>query len=331
MTLNPDDLAGRTAGPYTLERLIGQGGFAWVFAARDSRSDAPSAVKVLKPRYAGDRQFESRFRNEFTIAAEFKHPNIVGIRDVGQDGEMTFFAMDLYPDSLGSLLTRESTIPEPRLLQIAIDITTALVAAHEAGIVHRDIKVDNILLTSEGTAVLADFGIARAVSGYVTATGVNMTIGTPHYVSPEQAQGRPLDGRSDLYALGVTMYKAATGELPFRSTDWFELARMHVEDPPVAPRERRPELSGRLERVILRCLAKHPDDRYSSARELLDALEKIAGGTVHTSEIPVPQRRGSPPVPTSIGVRRARRVGWLFGALAVVLVVALLVVVLGRR
>src|SRR5438552_15667296 len=183
--------------------------------------------------------------------------------------------MDRYIDSLGSRLERDGPLPEPDLLRMAADIGSSLAFAHERGIIHRDIKVDNILFRADGTAVLADFGIARAVSGYVSATGVNMTIGTPHYVSPEQAQGRPLDGRSDLYALGVTLYKAATGELPFRSTDWFELARMHVEDTPESPQVRRPDLSRRFERVILKCLAKHPDDRYPSAADFVKEIRAM--------------------------------------------------------
>jgi serine/threonine protein kinase len=157
----------------------------------------------------------------------------------------------------------------------------ALRFAHAQGVIHRDLKPDNILLRADGSAVLTDFGIARAVSGYVASTGVNMTIGTPHYLSPEQAQGRPLDQRVDFYALGVTLFKAATGEVPFTSTDWFELARMHVEDPPPSLRKKRPELSKRFERVVRRCLAKHPDDRYRDATELLGdiAPRTPIGGT----------------------------------------------------
>src|SRR5882724_1462884 len=277
MFKQPEDLVGKPVGKYTVDRLIGQGGFAWVFAARRTADGAPVALKVLKPRYAGDKQFESRFRNESEVASELKHPNIVRILEVGQDADNTFFSMDLYPDSLDSMLARAGTITEPTLLGITKDIATALSFAHAAGIVHRDIKLDNIMLKADGTAVLADFGIARAVSGYARSTGVNMTIGTPLYISPEQAQGMDLDGRSDVYALGVTLYRAATGDVPFRATDWYELARMHIEDPPEPPRVKRPDLSKGLEKVILRCLAKHPDDRYQTVDLLLEELAVVAG------------------------------------------------------
>src|SRR5439155_23240227 len=130
---------------------------------------------------------------------------------------------------------------------------------------------------SDGSAVISDFGIARAVSGYVASTGVNMTIGTPQYLSPEQAQGRPLDQRLDFYALGVTLCKAATGEVPFASNDWFELARMHVDYPPPGLRKKRPELSKRFERVVMKCLAKHPDDRYRDGAQLLADLNEVEG------------------------------------------------------
>ncbi len=327
MTLNPDELIGRDVGPYTLDRLLGQGGFAWVFAGRRRGTDEPVAVKVLKPRYAGDPQFESRFRNEFKVASELKHSHVIRIYEVGLDGGITYFGMPLYPESLGTILERRGPLTEEQVLPIAIDMADALAFAHDAGIVHRDIKVDNILIDEDGSAVLADFGIARAVSGYTSATGVNMTIGTPHYVSPEQAQGRPLDGRSDLYALGVTLYKAVTGELPFKSTDWFELARMHVEDPPPPPSEKQDGISRRLERVILRCLAKHPDDRYASATELLEDLRLLAAGKKRTEQFIMP------PEAEAFDERfwLNRRWVWVIAAVLVVVSVALLVAVLGRR
>jgi serine/threonine-protein kinase len=283
------DLVGQTLGPYTLERLLGQGGFAWAFVGREP-DGTPVAIKVLKPRYAGDSQFESRFRNESETAAKLEHPNIIRIRSVAKTGEHVYFAMDLCADSLGARIAREGPLAEEDILRLARDIAAALEFAHQQGVIHRDLKPDNVLIRSEGAAVLTDFGIARAVSGYVASTGVNMTIGTPHYLSPEQAQGRPLDQRVDFYALGVTLYKAATGEVPFSSTDWFELARMHVEDPPPSLRRKRPELSKRFERVVMKCLAKHPDDRYANAAELradLDEVEQKRRPTVNLGAAPM--------------------------------------------
>jgi len=306
------DLVGRTLGPYDLEKLLGQGGFAWVFVGREG-DGTPVAVKVLKPRYAGDPQFESRFRNESEIAAKLEHPNIIRIRTVAKAGDHVYFAMDLCADSLGARLAR--------------DILAALDFAHSQGVIHRDLKPDNVLIRSDGTAVLTDFGIARAVSGYVASTGVNMTIGTPHYLSPEQAQGRTLDQRADYYALGVTLYKAATGEVPFSSTDWFELARMHVEDPPPPLRKKRPELSKRFERVVLKCLAKHPDDRYASGAELQADLQEVLDKRRGTAEI------GAAPIGTKQQLAitgqmlRRRRTSWLVIAGVGVGLVALIALV----
>jgi serine/threonine-protein kinase len=247
------------------------------------------AIKILKPRYAGDEAFELRFRQESQFAAQLRHPRVIHVDEVGREGMMVYFTMDLFPGSLATLLDQaQAPLPEPQLLGIARDVTEALAFAHAQGVVHRDIKPDNILIGADGRAVVTDFGIARAVSGYVSATGVNMTIGTPHYLSPEQAQGRPLDGRSDLYSLGITLYRAATGALPFRSKDWYELARMHVEEAPAPPRAARPELSRKLERVILRLLAKHPDDRYPSAEELLHDLDALQDPSRDTRSFKVP-------------------------------------------
>ena len=278
---------GQRFGPYTLQNSLGQGGFAWVYAA--IRDDGKSfAIKVLKPRYAADPAFESRFRQEAAFAAGLGHPNIVHIQDVGAQDGLAYFAMDLYPDSLNSRLARENTLPESQAVDIAIGVSRALAFAHERNVIHRDIKPDNILLAADGRPVLTDFGIARAVSGYVAATGFMMTIGTPAYISPEQAQGRVLDGRSDLYSLGITLYRVLTGDVPFRSKDWFELARMHVEDRPEPLRNRHPELSKRMERIVLRLLAKHPDDRHPSATALLDDLADIAIKSRPTSDLPGP-------------------------------------------
>lgn len=299
--------AGTKLGPYTLDRLLGQGGFASVWAAH-SAGDEAVAVKILKPRYAGDEAFELRFRQESQFAANLSHPRIIKIGEIGRDGHFVYFSMELYPASLATTLA-QGPLPEQQLIDITRDVTAALAFAHEQGVVHRDIKPDNVLLGPDGRAVVSDFGIARAVSGYVSATGVNMTIGTPHYLNPEQAQGRPIDGRSDLYSLGITLYKAATGDLPFKSKDWYELARMHVEEPPSPPRVTNPDLSRKLERIILRLLAKHPDDRPASANELLAELEAMHDPGRDTRSFRVPDAYRNA-VTTTIPAQKAPDKKW---------------------
>jgi len=253
----------------------GRGGFACVFAARPSGGGPPVALKVLPPHYAGDVGIVERFWREARIAADLHHPNVVRILDVGRADGFGYFAMPLYPHSLATLLEECGKLEEGRVARIGRDVAAGLACAHDAGIVHRDVKPANILLPADAAAVLADFGIARKAIGTAAATAASVTLGTPQYISPEQAQGRPLDGRSDLYSLGVVLYRAAGGDVPFFSTDWFELARMHVEERPPGVRTRAPELSRGFERVVSRCLAKHPADRYRSAAEVAAALEAL--------------------------------------------------------
>ncbi len=273
-------------GPYTTKAFIGGGGFAWVMAARKDDDERTVALKALKPKYAGDKQFTARFLYEAEVAGQIRHPNIIRILDVGQEGEHVWFAMPLLQASLEAQIGEAGSLPEERIIRASRDIAWALAFAHDTGVIHRDIKPSNILFDEEGTAILSDFGVARAVAGYVSTTGKQLVLGTPHYISPEQARGQPLDGRTDIYGLGVTMYRAATGELPFRANDWYELARLHVEEPPMPPRARKPELSKPLERIILTCLAKDREERYLSAAALaneLDTLLDVGGPRVRST------------------------------------------------
>jgi eukaryotic-like serine/threonine-protein kinase len=280
-------LIGSLLGRYRLIRLLGHGGFAWVYEAQ--RDDSKSfALKVLKPRYGADPAFEDRFRQEALLAANLQHPNVVHLEEIGTADGRVFFAMDYYADSLAARVGRENVLAESDVVPIGIGVAQALAFAHGQQVIHRDIKPDNIMLADDGRAVLTDFGIARAVSGYAAATGFNMTIGTPAYISPEQAQGRPVDGRSDLYSLGITLYRAVTGDVPFKSQDWFELARMHVESAPEPLRARKSDISKRFERIVLKLLAKHPDDRYASAGALLEDLNDVSTRSRPTIDIRVP-------------------------------------------
>ena len=272
-------------GPYAVHSVLGGGGFAWVLAARREGWEEEVALKLLKPRFAHDVQFTNRFLNESRVAGELRHPNIIRILDVGQDGESPYFAMPRLATSLQARVEAETVIAEKEIARAARDIAQALAFAHSTGIIHRDIKTHNILLTPAGDGVLSDFGIARAVAGYVSSTGKQMTIGTPHFISPEQARGQPLDGRTDLYALGVTMYRAATGQLPFLAGDWYELARLHVEEPPTPPRELRPEISRAFEKIVLTCLAKDREQRYPTAKELAEDLDGILTGKRSTTDV----------------------------------------------
>lgn len=273
----PERLLGQTLGKFRVDSLIGSGGFAWVYRAWDPELEIPVALKVLKPQYAGDEKFESRFRREASTAARLRHPNIVKIFAVGKENGAVYFAMDYLPQNLTDKLDVLTTLPEPVLVRMGIDVASALGFAHREGVVHRDIKVDNILFDEHGNAVVADFGIARALTNYVEQTGTNMVVGTPQYFSPEQARGQPLDGRADIYSLGVTLFRAATGQLPFNGDDWYEIARQQVEERPPKPRALNPELSRDVERIILRCLEKDPAERFPTGEQLCHALAAVLG------------------------------------------------------
>jgi serine/threonine protein kinase len=287
LAVEPESLLGKTIGPYTATALLGSGGMAWVVAATDRDGCPDIALKLLKPKYAGDPQFTARFLNEATIAGELRHPNIIRILDVGQDGDAVYFAMPKLEASLAARLEAEPMLPEQEVIRIARDVSRAMAFAHEAGVIHRDIKPQNILFTGEGNGVLTDFGIARAIASYVSTTGKQLTIGTPHYISPEQARGQVLDGRTDIYALGVTMYRAATGNLPFRSSDWYELARLHVEEPPEPLRKKRSDLTRAFEKVVLTCLEKDREQRYASASDLADDLDGLLSGKRSTTDVAI--------------------------------------------
>lgn len=271
----PERYLGQPLGKYRVETLLGSGGFAWVYKGYDPELEIPVAIKVLKPQFAGDGTLVERFRREASTAAKLRHPNIVKIYSVGRDGDAVYFVMDYLPGGLADKLETTMLLPEEYVIRIGIDVARALGFAHREGVIHRDIKVDNILFDAHGNAVVADFGIARAVSGYTHQTGTNMVVGTPQYFAPEQARAKPLDGRADIYSLGVTLFRAVTGRLPFEGDDWYEIARQHVEEPPPAPRSINPEVSAELERVLLRCLAKSPDERPASGEQLAAELEEI--------------------------------------------------------
>lgn len=327
----PERYLGQLLGKYRVEELIGSGGFAWVYRAFDPELEIPVALKVLKPQFAGDINFEQRFRREASTAAKLRHPNIIKIFSVGREGEAVYFAMDFLPSGLADKLEATPFLPEEFIVRIGMDVARALGFAHREGVIHRDIKVDNILFDGHGNAVVADFGIARAVSGYTQQTGTNMVVGTPQYFAPEQARAKPLDGRADLYSLGVTLYRASTGRLPFEGDDWYEIARQHVEEEPPRPRTINPNISSELESVMLRCLAKHPDDRPATGEQLHDELDAMRhrtrelgamrnSGTHGEATLITP---GDPRLESAGGAPRKGRRGAFAAVAGAILVVAL--------
>ena len=248
-----------------------------MYEAVDLDLEVPVALKVIRPEYAGKPLAEARFRREATTAARLRHPNIIFIRDVGEAEGTVFVAMDLLPLSLARRLEVFPRLPETEVVRLALEVAAALSIAHADGVVHRDIKPDNVMLGSHGEAIVADFGLAGAFAkdperNELAADDPGKVMGTPHYFSPEQARGLDLDGRSDLYSLGVMCYRAATGALPFEGDDWYTVARQHVEDTPVPPRMLVPELTEGFEAILLRLLAKNPEHRFTSATQLADAL-----------------------------------------------------------
>lgn len=325
----PERYLGRSLGKYRVAALLGTGGFAWVYSAHDPDLDVTVALKVLKPQFAGDPEFVARFRREASTAARLRHPNIITIYAVGTADEAVYFAMDYLPQGLHGRLEVTPTLPGPALARLGIDVGSALGFAHRQGVVHRDIKPDNILFDEHGNAIVADFGIARALAGSANQTATQMVVGTPHYFAPEQARGRTLDGRADLYSLGVTLYRAASGVLPFPGEDWYAVARAHVEEEPADVRSHGAPVSIEMATIIHRLLEKDPEDRFQDAEELCAALMltpergEPSTSTMRTVSVPALDRLWTS---TGITVRRRRlrrRVLWISGgAVAAILAAA---------
>jgi len=274
----PDPLIGALFdGRYKILKKLGMGGMATVYLAEDQELGRRIAIKILNAKHASDKQFVERFRREASSAAGLSHPNIVQIYDRGNAEGTYYIAMEVIEGrSLKELVIERGPSPILVAVNYGRQILAALRFAHRNGVVHRDIKPHNVLVDDEGRVKVTDFGIARAGASEMTEVG--SIIGTAQYLSPEQARGAPVDDRSDLYSVGVLLYELLTGEAPFNGDTPVEIAMKHLSAVPEPPSAKRPEVSPELDAVVLRALAKSPDDRYQSAEEMDADLSAISKG-----------------------------------------------------
>jgi eukaryotic-like serine/threonine-protein kinase len=266
-------------GRYRVERELGRGGMAKVFLGTDTVLGRTVAVKVLAPQFADDDGFVQRFRREAQAAASIGHPHIVSVFDTGSDDGVHYIVMEYVEGrTLAEFLSGGGRIMSDRAIDIGEDVCTALEAAHRQGVIHRDIKPGNIMLSPRGEVKVTDFGIARVTTTADTVAQTAAILGTASYLSPEQAQGQPVDGRSDIYSLGCVLYEMVTGRPPFLGDSPVAVASKQVLEQPVPPSKLNPDVTPDLDAVILRALAKNPANRYQSAEEFGADLERAKRG-----------------------------------------------------
>ena len=271
-------------GRYTVQDKIGIGGMATVYRGLDTVLGRTVAIKTMLPQYAADPSFAARFKQEAQAAAALQSPYIVGVYDWGKDGDTYYIVMEyLRGTDLKSGIGKHGALDCRKVAQIGSQICQALSVAHGHDIIHRDIKPQNIMVQPDGNIKVMDFGIARAKNSHLTAD--NSVLGTAHYVSPEQTQGKELGPTSDLYSLGIVMYEAATGRVPFDGDDAIAVALKQVNEQPVPPSQVNPNVDATLEGIILKCMRKNPAERFQTADELRRVLnDYLAGRIVNLGE-----------------------------------------------
>ena len=284
---------------YRILNRIGSGGMADVYRAEDTHLGREVALKVLHRRFSADEGFVERFRREASSAASLQHPNVVNVFDRGEHEDTYYIAMEhLSGSTLKQLIDTDAPLDQERAIDLGIQILKAAAFAHRRGVIHRDLKPHNVIVSDEGTAKVTDFGIARAGASEMTETGSIM--GTAQYLSPEQAQGHAVSPASDIYSIGVLLYEALTGRVPFHGESAVSIALKHLNEQPAPLSQLRPEIHPELERAVMTALAKDPAQRYASAEEMVHALEAaraaIVGGangerTAVFAPVPAPAQR----------------------------------------
>lgn len=329
-------MIGRLLGNrYLIQERIGEGGMAVVYRAQDQRLRREVAVKVLREPYASDPEFVRRFRQEAHAAASLSHPHVAAVYDVGSDGDVDYIVMELLPGrTLRDVLREQGPLPLERAVEIAIQVARALQHAHERGLIHRDIKPQNILFTPDEQVKVADFGIARAFGGS-SATETGTILGSVHYMSPEQVAGEPVGPPSDIYSLGVVLYEMLTGQRPYEGASPLEIAQKHLQGSFTPPHQVRPEIPPALAAIVQKAMARLPSHRFASAREMEQALRgwQPGGGeaTAATRILPpgrpepssTPEYRYAPP-PEPMAARP-----WVWAVMVLVVLVSSVGLVVG--
>lgn len=314
---------------YGIIRPLGSGGMARVYLAHDEVLDRDVALKVLREQFAEDAESAERFRREALSGAALSHPNIVSVYDRGEENGTSYIAMEYVPGgSLKERIEQHGPLDSGVAASIALQITEALRVAHDRGVIHRDIKPQNILLTPSGKAKVTDFGIARAASS-ATISQTGLVLGTASYMSPEQAMGESVTPRSDLYSLGVVLYEMLTGELPYTAENPLAVSMKHVNEPPRPPKAVNPRIPDGMNAVVMKLLAKAPEDRYGDTTELAgdlrrarEGLPPIAAGLVDdNTETTLTATQPTVPVPPAVTPWRDRKkVPRLLAAIPVLLI-----------
>ncbi len=304
MSISPGD----NVGPYRIIESLGQGGMATVFKAYHPALDRYVAIKVLHPAFKEDPNFLARFRREARIVARLDHPNIVPIYDYAEHEGTPYLVMRYVEGKTLKAVLREGLMPPDRALEIIRPVTAALAYAHAQGVLHRDIKPSNVIRANDDHIYLTDFGLARIAQAGDSTLSQDMLIGTPQYISPEQARGATADERSDIYSLGVVLFEMLTGRVPFSADTPYAVIHDHIYTPLPLPTSINPNLSHEIERVLLKALAKDPDARFATPTELMTALDQAVAAapppapTAAPIPVAVPVPSASAPTPTPVPV-----------------------------